>query len=38
MTGAAFEQWLEACVYPHFPDISPTWVYDDDGKVSKKRL
>jgi hypothetical protein len=31
----SFEKWLEACVYPLFPDISPTWVYDAEGNVVK---
>jgi len=26
-----FEQWLEKCIYPLYPDMSPTFVYDDDG-------
>ena len=35
MTGDAFEKWLDACVYRLFPDLSPTWVHDADGKVLK---
>ena len=34
MTGGAFEQWLEACVYPMFPDLAPDWECDEEGNVT----
>jgi hypothetical protein len=33
--AAAFEGWLETCVFPLFPGCSPTWEYDADGQVTK---
>ena len=28
MTGEAFEDWLDRCIYPMFPDLAPELEYD----------
>ena len=33
MTGEAFEDWLDRCIYPMFPDLAPEWEYDESGNV-----
>ena len=33
MNGESFEKWLDTCIYPLFPDISPGWVYDSEGEL-----
>ena len=35
MDGASFEEWLEKCVYPLFPDMSPKWEINAAGEIVK---
>ena len=32
MEAAVFDSYLDQCIYPCFPDMSPDWVFDDDGE------